>query len=637
MKELGHLKLIHFFLSASLGAIIPYLPLVFILHGISFLKSGLLLSLPPFIGLFTRPLLMSLVEKFGVFKPSLVGCVILNSFILLLLQSFHSSAVCSYLPSISTRKANPDIIENVACFVANQSNYSCSFSKTKRFHQQFSNSLTPESKNGLVCCSKLPFGEIFESHNECRLLSEIPLEQYFFGTSTQKEYCMGCDVIQDKDGNHVTSELLNDIRNSSCQRGRRLHPGTMCDEHSPFATYTIFMVTYSVYSCIIIPVLDALSTQFCRNLPDVDHNMQKLWGTAGFGFAAFLSSVLLSLTSYIKSMSLSQSFVLFIPFMLFSLISLILTILFKFAQPTPSAQLLFGLSALLQSAESVVFLIVMTIFGCLAGTHSVFFVLYLLQIDACYLFIGIAFGIYTALDLILYFTRRELVFYIGCRAVIYLALVAYAVRFYAFSIVSNAVIVLPIELLHAVCFSAMWFASMDFASQIAPMGLSSAFQGLLTNAYWHVGFCLGAIVGGVLYEKYGYEVMWQSAAAVSLLCAILFAVFNHFLHPWIMDRGCVNNKVPADTQDFFDDDLDDLLDDDVIQFQNFTSDEEYLILDAPGDYSIVTSKGEQFVTPQKDATGESIAAANRGQLKFVAPSSAKKLNNDHFTIEDINV
>ena len=47
-------------------------------------------------------------------------------------------------------------------------------------------------------------------------------------------------------------------------------------------------------------------------------------------------------------------------------------------------------------------------------------------------------------------------------------------------------------------------------------------------------------------------------------------------------------SVPADTQDFFDDDLDDLLDDDVIQFQNFTSDEEYLILDAPGDYSIVT-------------------------------------------------
>ena len=137
MKELGHLKLIHFFLSASLGAIVPYLPLLFILHGVSFLKSGLLLSLPPLIGLFTRPLLMSLVEKFGMFKPSLVGCVILNSFILLLLQSLHSSAVCSYLPSISTRKTNPDVINNIACFVTDENSYKCSFSKVTRFDQEF--------------------------------------------------------------------------------------------------------------------------------------------------------------------------------------------------------------------------------------------------------------------------------------------------------------------------------------------------------------------------------------------------------------------------------------------------------------------------------------------------------------------
>ena len=57
--------------------------------------------------------------------------------------------------------------------------------------------------------------------------------------------------------------------------------------------------------------------------------------------------------------------------------------------------------------------------------------------------------------------------------------------------------------------------------------------------------------------------------------------------------------MPADTQDFFDDDLDDLLDDDVIQFQNFTSDEEYLILDAPGDYSIVTRHVQHTLTSVK--------------------------------------
>ena len=74
--------------------------------------------------------------------------------------------------------------------------------------------------------------------------------------------------------------------------------------------------------------------------------------------------------------------------------------------------------------------------------------------------------------------RKEFCSVFSCRAYwnVKCLPTGYAFRFYVYSIISNAIVVLPVELLHAVCFSAMWFASMDYASQIAPMGLSSAFQ-----------------------------------------------------------------------------------------------------------------------------------------------------------------
>ena len=156
------------------------------------------------------------------------------------------------------------------------------------------------------------------------------------------------------------------------------------------------------------------------------------------------------------------------------------------------------------------------------------------------------------------------------------------------------------------------------------------------------------MIGGFLYEEFGCTVLWRSAAFAALGTGILYVVFTQILQPFLSGRECFPAPVAADTQDFFEDDLDDLLDNDIAPFQNFTSDEEYLILDAPGDYSIVNSKGEKFVTPERDPTGGTFAAANRGQLNQTLNAAGRQsqapLGNglnvnreDRFTIEDINV
>ena len=589
MKELGHLKLVHFFVSATFGAIIPYLPVLFICNGVDYFKSGILLSLPPFIGLFSRPLLLSFIEKFAFFKPSLVIGIALNAFVLLLLQTVHTDLNCKHSGSVQVERVK---LSKDYCYLeTTEENLSCNYDTIAKSLRGRTVHYEGQSVS-LNCCfyskKSVQFGSMTnpDLHDQC-----FGPEAGANGSRSQFLPIPDGNINTCRQCSDVLSNLqFSDFQNKSCDQTNEILPNN--SRSDPFAQYAVVMTAYSFYSCVILPVLDTLSVQYCRNLPDSDFNMQKLWATAGYGSAALLSSILLSFSEYFRTISLFHGFAPFIPFTLFSIICLILTSYFKFPQPTPSAQLNFGISSLIQTSESLVFVLVMTVLGCLSGIHSVFFVLYLLHSGAYFICIGIAFSMYSLLDLLLYFSRRKVVFMLGPRAVIYFALTTYFVRFYIYSWTESVLFILPVELLHAVCFSTMWYASVDLASQIAPMGLSAAFQSLVSNAYWHIGVGLGAVIGGAVYEQFDYVVLWRLSAFVALGTGMLYVIFTHIIHPFLSGRGCIPTTVAADTQDFFEDDLDDLLDDNLAPFQNFTSDEEYLILDAPGDYSIVNSKGE---------------------------------------------
>lgn len=669
MKELGHLKLVHFFVSATFGAIIPYLPVLFICNGVGFLRSGILLSLPPLIGLFSRPLLLSLIERFSYFKPSLVIGIALNVFVLLLLQTIHLDlGQCfdfnhgTWLSPEATHVSLTDSYCHWEYFQEGLS-LSCNYKIPSLTLPDQRPVNWRKWKPSLNCCfdskywtqtsvnDELIIGKCFTMNGLTNKVSETEIVRPVIKS------CKHCDDV-------FANLTYETVVNRSCDKLLNRNPPPGTDNTNPFTKYGVVMTAYSTFSCVILPVLDTLSMQYCRNLPDSDFNMLKLWATAGFGNAALLSSVLLSFSEYFKTVSLFHGFLPFIPFTIFSVIGLILTSYFKFPVPAPSAQQHFSISSLIQTSESLVFILVMTALGCFSGIHSIFFVLFILYLnDAYYIFIGIAYSMYTFLDLFMYFTRRKILITLGARAIIYFALTTYFLRFYIYSWASNALFILPVEILHVVCFSSMWYASVNLAAQLAPMGFSAAFQTLVSNVYWHVGVGLGALIGGLLYEEFGNVFLWRSSAFAALSTGILYVIFTHMLHPFLSRRGCIPTAVAADTQDFFEDDIDDLLDDNLVGSfggqQNFTSDEEYLILDAPGDYSIVNSKGEQFVTPERDSTGESISAANRGQFQVLGSSGnaggatgmsynsnkstsrqapCKVLNKDvKFTIEDINV
>lgn len=97
------------------------------------------------------------------------------------------------------------------------------------------------------------------------------------------------------------------------------------------------------------------------------------------------------------------------------------------------------------------------------------------------------------------------------------ALLFYAVRSVGLSVLSAPLPALFLQLLHGPTFSLMWFAGVSYADAIAPAGFAATAQGLFSGVLLGIGSAVGALVGGVVYERAGLVNLFRLSALFSLI------------------------------------------------------------------------------------------------------------------------
>jgi PPP family 3-phenylpropionic acid transporter len=140
-----------------------------------------------------------------------------------------------------------------------------------------------------------------------------------------------------------------------------------------------------------------------------------------------------------------------------------------------------------------------------------------------FLFLVIAFSggmslsmISNFLFLFLFFSNRLLSRW-NERQLIGAALLFFAIRAWAYSLIAVPWLALPIQLFHGPTFSLMWIAGVSYADRIAPTGLEATAQGLFAGVMLGIGSAAGAFLGGLLYEHVGPVMMFRLAALSSLV------------------------------------------------------------------------------------------------------------------------
>ncbi|MFZ1597814.1 MAG: major facilitator superfamily domain-containing protein 6 [Anaerolineae bacterium] len=175
-----------------------------------------------------------------------------------------------------------------------------------------------------------------------------------------------------------------------------------------------------------------------------------------------------------------------------------------------------GVMALLRNGPWVIFLASILIGGLALSIEMSFLFLYMEQLGASKTLMGITLAVSTVSELPVWFFADRLIERLGTRKVLALSLLACAVQGFGYSLMTNPLVALPIQLLHGLAFSASWAAGVALSGEIAPKGMGATAQGVFGAVSWGVRAMLGSVLGGLLFEYFGPAAAfrWGGVAAL---------------------------------------------------------------------------------------------------------------------------
>ena len=143
-----------------------------------------------------------------------------------------------------------------------------------------------------------------------------------------------------------------------------------------------------------------------------------------------------------------------------------------------------------------------------------FVFLYLKAMDASASFIGVCVAFSVASEVPSFVVAGPLMRRIGVRGLIVVAGAAQAVRFFAYSLITEPWQALLVEPLHGLVYGLGWYATVAYVNGAAPKACRTSAMGLACGAAWGVGPLVGNALGGVVYDHAGGAALFQGYAAL---------------------------------------------------------------------------------------------------------------------------
>ena len=171
------------------------------------------------------------------------------------------------------------------------------------------------------------------------------------------------------------------------------------------------------------------------------------------------------------------------------------------------------------SRRWLVFLTVAFCGGMALSMISNFLFLFLRGLGADEFSLGLMLTVATLSELPVLFFSSQLLRRWSAQRLISIALLLFAIRALAYSLIHVPWLALLIQLMHGPTFSLMWVAGVSYADKIAPPSREATAQGLFAGVMLGIGAAAGAFVGGLLYEYMSPLMMFRLAALGSLVSA----------------------------------------------------------------------------------------------------------------------
>ena len=523
-------RLICVFISA-IGDLLPFIPVYMKQLGLSSTEAGIIYGVMPFISFFTRPLFGAIADKTRHHKVVLICCTLMTGLLygLLLVTPGKSTTNEWKLRVVTHLECNTQDSYISDCDMDVSGNSSeissgdlCELSLTKF------TSLKPynDSTTSVPC----------EAHCSLALISSPSLTMCFTNEAGSYFNVEDCPQLWNSSLTKpellfIISDLTSVIKNEVTGQGR-IYNGQVCRNYdlknvsymdqnfwqatcssealfdcfikceskyhqdciavSPpklSRTFWIFFVIFLFCNIFFSPVLSLVDAVAYDTLGEKRGRWgrQRMWGTVGFAIFAITSTFIMDMLSKRnpgKDINYSVSFYIFVGL---CVISAVIAYFLQISESLQCRQMFQNITKLFCYPEIVVFMIIMTFFGIFNSVTEAFLFWYLQDLGSSQVTLGFCLVCNCVLEGIMLFSAGKIIKLIGHIPCLYIALFAWFIRFLSYSFLTNAWYVLPVELLHGVCFGLMYASASAYASIISPKGMTATVQGLIGGLYFGFG------------------------------------------------------------------------------------------------------------------------------------------------------
>ena len=506
--------------------------------GLSSTETGILLGLMPFISFFIIPAFGAVADKTGKPKAVLIICLLFTGLfhvLLLVVPSKSSVEVCSRVTRviIGCDAEGTYIIDPVCIFPVENDfvSYDNLYTDLTDFKvYQIKLDYTPYMAK-LFCNKTLSVSTQFQKtvasnsstkkdvNSICQLQSQWPKEN-----GKKFEYEPSITGLYNKSENDLpryrspsidlrkcqifywsnNSRFQEQVWNLTCQDNKLLDCILECNKsgrgecvknnNNDKSTFWIFSGIF-LFANIFFAPISSLMDSMAYDILGAKRSLwgkQRLWGTFGFALFAIISTMMMHVKKISEnSVDYSVSFYICLGLCILSSITVVLL---HVSENLQCRQMLQNVKLLLCLPKIAGFLSVITVISVFHFAITGFLFWYLEDLGSNQIIFGVCLFINSFSEIIMLFIAGKIIESIGHIPCLYLAVLAYAVRFASYSFLNNAWFILPVELLHGVCFGLMYAAASAYASIISPAGMSATVQGLMGGLYFgfgkYTGTCL---------------------------------------------------------------------------------------------------------------------------------------------------
>lgn len=190
--------------------------------------------------------------------------------------------------------------------------------------------------------------------------------------------------------------------------------------------------------------------------------------------------------------------------------------------------LLSGLAQLWRQPGYPNFLIMNVLMGAGAASFIGFIGLHILALGGSEAQVGMVYALNAVTEIPIMFVGAWILTRFRSSHLIVAGLVGFAIVYGVMATATTPVTILVVAPLLGVLYACFWLAVVNFASKSAPDGLRATGQALVGAAQSGLGWSIGAVVAGTLWDAFGGSVVLMTAAGMMGAAALVYAQATPF-------------------------------------------------------------------------------------------------------------